>query len=222
MSLLDHCYCINLKSRTDRWEESLKEFDRIGLKINRWEAFDYSCATDSEIKNFRSTATDSNKNKAAKIACLKSHLSIIEYARKNKFKTITIFEDDVCFLYDDLIEKVKRLEFHLPLNWAMFLYGASSRKTHPYKCGKFINVIRFAGCHSYTIKSSVYNYILDKSKDNNMPFDKFMKNIMIPGKVFLMNPIYCIQRESYSDLDNVMKRATTTDGIEINKRNFAK
>jgi hypothetical protein len=35
-----HIYCINLDRRSDRWEESLKEFDKRSLSVSKFPGID--------------------------------------------------------------------------------------------------------------------------------------------------------------------------------------
>ena len=222
MSLLDHCYCINLDSRPDRWEESVKEFDRVGLNVKRWRAVEASTSRQEEIDLFY--RKKNQRNFAAEVACFKSHLSIIEYARDRKFKEVTIFEDDVVFLYDDFVKRLKKLDFHLPFNWTCVSYGVLAINMIPYGKNKLFTILNsFVGAHSYSINSKVYNYILNKAIKNNLPYDKFLSNIFGPTKKgFFINPPACIQRQSYSDISDDYKDQSVINGITMRQKFYKK
>jgi len=78
----DKIYCINLNHRTDRWLESLQEFKKLGI--------------DSDVERF-----EAHELKPGIKGCTKSHYEIIKLAKKNKYKNVLIFEDDVFILRDD-------------------------------------------------------------------------------------------------------------------------
>ena len=80
----DKIYCINLKHRKDRWQESLIEFDRLNIThdVERFEAIE---------------------SKPGIVGCTASHYKIVQDAKIKGYKNILILEDDVKILRDDAI-----------------------------------------------------------------------------------------------------------------------
>ena len=82
----DRIYCINLKKRPDRWEESLKEFEKLGIAddVIRFDAVDIQPGI---------------------IGCTKSHYEIIKIVEKDGCKNILVFEDDLELTKNSIVAK---------------------------------------------------------------------------------------------------------------------
>ncbi len=79
----DEMYCINLDSRTDRWEHAQKEFKRAGI-LNR-------------VKRFSAI-----KEVDGRVGIIKSNLSIVKIAKAKGLNNVLVFEDDVEFIVNNL------------------------------------------------------------------------------------------------------------------------
>ena len=76
----DKIIYINLDHRKDRKEQILNEFNKMDI---------------NEDKIYRLAAVHEKYN--GHIGCAKSHIKVINYAKKNNFKNILVFEDDFVF-----------------------------------------------------------------------------------------------------------------------------
>ena len=190
-TFFDMIYCINLDDRVDRWDESKKEFDKLG------------------INNFKKVSAI--KNDVGHLGCMDSHIKVIEDAKKNGYKKILIFEDDFTFINDDkkLINNI--LNQLSNFDWDLFYFGAT---VHLYD-GKLIKVTEnlvltnFAyTTHSYGVNHTVFDFILDNAKNHEI-IDVFYNNYIVSNsKSYISNPMVCLQRESYSDVENRMSNYT--------------
>ncbi len=76
----DKIIYINLEHRKDRKEQILNELKKMGINEN---------------KIYRLNAVHEKYN--GHIGCAKSHINLINYAKKNNYKNILVFEDDFVF-----------------------------------------------------------------------------------------------------------------------------
>lgn len=180
----DKIYCINLDERSDRWVESLNEFKKIGLtNVERVSA----------VKHEKGT-----------IGCRESHLTIIKKAKSENLKNILIFEDDLLFIKNDLNLIENTLTNLSSIKWDLFYLGA----TVDPNVGKLTKVCEnlvktnFAyTTHAYGVNHNIFDYILEEAPYHGV-IDVFYNNKIIPrGNSFIINPMVCIQRESYSDIE---------------------
>lgn len=80
-------FCINLDKRKDRWERVQKIFQKEEMPVDRWSA----------------KPLPENRRFGAWL----SHREIIEYAQKNKWNYVWVFEDDIRILRTGLKKKIK-------------------------------------------------------------------------------------------------------------------
>src|SRR5688572_498365 len=105
-SYFDKIFCINLDRRTDRWEESLKEFNKYNLDVERFPAID-----GKELN-----LSDKVKLTPAEKACSMSHHTILKRMIENNWNRILILEDDVAFI-DDLESMFTHKAKQIPKDW---------------------------------------------------------------------------------------------------------
>lgn len=193
----DKIYCINLDRRKDRWEESLKEFEKWGLfnYIERYSAID-----GSKIKN----EDKNNILKDGEIGILLTHFEIIKEAKEKKYNNILIIEDDIEFS-----EKFKDFKSYYevtPKNWDMIYFGGN----HNVHMGKKINMINDKiikldetyGIHCIAIRDTLYDFILEIIKDKKKPIDVYYAILQKSFNCYGFYPSLALQRVSYSDIQN--------------------
>jgi len=148
-----------------------------------------------------------------------SHVQVVQEALDDKLSNILIFEDDVQFVnYDEKIIE-GALEQLFSLKWDMFYLGSSSN-CHFKQVGP--NLLKTLGegglkaTHAYALNSTVFHDILAHNWIWNIPnwqalsddevrlseyIDKFYQDILISkSNCYHINPIQCVQRESYSNV----------------------
>tara|TARA_Y100000593_G_C4257722_1_gene310528 strand:- start:146 stop:817 length:672 start_codon:yes stop_codon:yes gene_type:complete len=196
----DHIFCINLDERKDRWEDSLKEFDKVGIK-DRVERF-------SAIKD-----------KSGRNGCGMSHIEVIKLCKKNNYKRPLILEDDVMFLDNPMDNLKKSLdEFKQYENWSMFYLGGTLGHKVWEKLDNLIVTDFIATTSSYMLNPTMYDFIIeDASKyyyDNWVTADKWAVDDYYVCKIqrdyakendvytFATNPLIALQRGGYSDILN--------------------
>lgn len=180
----DAIYCINLDERSDRWEKAQEEFKKLNI---------------TDVKRFSAI-----KHEKGAIGCRESHLKIIQEAKNLGLKNILIFEDDVLVIEKNINEIESSLNDLSNIDWELFYFGATvdpnvGRLT---KTTKNIVLTNFAyTTHAYAINSSIFDFILDKAPFHPI-IDVFYCRYIVPrNKSFIINPMLCIQQESYSDIE---------------------
>lgn len=197
----DNIYCINLNKRTDRWQESLLEFAKIGIKnkVERFSAIEHNIGISG---------------------CTRSHYELIKLAKCRGEKNILIFEDDVEFVRLDiwgLFDKSINQLTNQNLNYELFYFGGNIKdKNAVLKVNdNLLKLECIKTTHCYAINSSIFDIIIDYykkvdwgNKENWMHYnidrlniDWFYYNKIQPrGKTYGIYPGVCQQRLSYSDL----------------------
>ena len=86
LSSFEKIYCINLSSRTDRWDMCLRQFSKFGMSdVQRFDAVKY---------NHPKLSAKTNGH----IGCTLSHYNIIKEAKLKNYSNILVLEDDFIFL----------------------------------------------------------------------------------------------------------------------------
>ena len=194
----DKIIYINLDHRKDRKEQILNEFKK--MKID-------------EKKIYRLDAEHSKYN--GHIGCAKSHIKALNYAKKQKFKRILVFEDDFIFTLNnnDVHDKLEKFLKDYEGNWDV-VQLTSHYKTFRNSDNKDVRLINKASTSSsYMINSSFYdnllnslnssvenmekemvefnkknNYILKKKKTTKYALDQHWYPLQKKSKWFLFYP----------------------------------
>ena len=200
----DKIYCINLKKRPDRWEESLKEFKKLDIAddVIRFDAVDIQPGI---------------------IGCTKSHYEIVKLAKKNKYKNILIFEDDLECVRSDAIQVISKCMDQLnkhDKDYDMLYFGGNVPDDKSLFSRVDENLSKVGFCkttHAYVLNSTVFDLFLDTfdnikwdDQKNWSPSNRYrcnidvwyINNIQSRGKTYGVYPCLFNQRSNYSDLLN--------------------
>jgi GR25 family glycosyltransferase involved in LPS biosynthesis len=185
----DSVYCINLDSRLDRWDTSLKEFEKIGFIPERFSAIPHE-------QSWR--------------GCYLSHLEILKQAREKK-ESVLIFEDDVEFInYDEEIitNTLKELDaFHW---WDMFYLGGNILKPFYQITDHLGKLTHCQSTHAYAVNKFFLDRLIHWLESNQVYIiDVLYAEGVVPLRnCFISIPMMAIQRADYSDIE---KRKMTYD-----------
>lgn len=180
-NIFEENYCINLKSRPDRWREMQNEFYKINFFPQRFDAIE-----------------DNNPAKG----CYLSHLEILRRANKSK-KSLLVFEDDACFYEYEKNTIEKALDELCNFDWWFFYLGANILKPF-YQVSDHLGQLTWAqSTHAYGINKRHISEILDFVERNNNNFiDIIYTNIVAQVPSFVTIPLVSYQRTSYSDIEH--------------------
>lgn len=189
----DKIYYINLEKRKDRNQECIEELKKYNIIAERFNAVDGSSVTKSNWSHGLGA-----------IGCLQSHLEIIKNAKENKYNNILILEDDVIF--NNIEENFKKYYKQVPENWDM-LYFSGNHNQHE---GNQLNMVtdNIIKCyityttHSYAVKSSIYDIIINQLSNSVNPVDVEYTKIQKYFNCYAFYPGISSQRVGYSDILN--------------------
>ncbi len=191
----DWIVCINLDKRLDRWKKVSKTFDDLNLKVERISAVDGT----KEPKKYNL--------KPGELGCLLSHLNVIKIAKKMNKKNVLILEDDVEFCQNAtslFFEYEKEME-----NWDWIYLGGNhalnniymSPVNAPIQISDHVYRAReIYSTHSYAIKETIYDDLIDAIKSANRPLDVAYSNLHPKLQTYLFRPSLTWQYNDYSDI----------------------
>ena len=155
-------YCINLSSRTDRWDMCLRQFSKFGMcNVQRFDAVKYNHPKLSAKAN-------------GQIGCALSHYNIIKEAKLKNYSNILVLEDDFIFLKEpnEFNIKLKKSLDELPSDWDLFYLGSYFVKGYEYEpterySDNLIKVNTGFCLHSISYSSKGMDKILKNFKVNS-------------------------------------------------------
>lgn len=172
--IFEKIFCLNLDSRTDRWEESKSEFEKVGWTVKRI------------------SGVEGNFNQA--------YYGALKEA--SKYKSSLILEDDVEFIkYDHFNDAFSQL----PKNWDLFALGYSLLSVHKGKVSE--NIYRYENgwaTHAIAYRKPLVDWMLKEFRfEDGIVFDEWIRLKVLPKfNCYMINPMACIQRASFSDIRN--------------------
>ena len=146
-----HKICINLDRRPERWREMRAKFERCWIEnVQRF------AAVDGE----RTIVSPNWLDSPGAYGCLRSHLEVVQEARRLGAPSVLIFEDDAAF-DPQLYEKFAKYFPQVPSDWEMLFFGANHMAA-PFPVSE--GVVRIAGANStftYALNHTVFDDFID-------------------------------------------------------------
>jgi hypothetical protein len=183
----DAIYCINLDRQKDRWVEMQRRFHQLGIEL--------------AVRRFSAIETPFSHH----IGCALSHRMIIEEAKRERLKTVLVFEDDALFTSDAaevLRLALRELEGR---EWQLLYLGgyrSASRIQAIPGCENLVIPGWITCTHAIAYHHSAYDAILESVPDNaadvaiwNRKYeaiDKFY-NVKFCDSAFLIWPVIATQ-----------------------------
>ncbi len=204
----DKIYCLNLSSRKDRYNNCVKEFNKINLPVQFW----YTCH--KNIYNiadklpgiqtiFYNDILKSNKNVYTNVfnTALEQY-TIIKTSYERGFNNIAIMEDDIKFIDDinkiynylnDIPDNFDIVKFH---NLEINDYKKLNIKGKYFKISNYRNIIKF---NDTPWPSSMFYGL---SKNGMKKYIEYFDNIEFVGSDMIFNKLlnYNINLYSINDI----------------------
>lgn len=197
--------CINIDSDTESWALAQKEFDRVGLTVERVSAI---------VEDNRPLAFN------------KSVYKCMQMARGD---SLLLFEDDVVFSCNELPRYQVPIGF-LTLHLGCNIIGTDTMQWQmPTAFTPFL--AKLHNCwqsHATLYSAECVQFILDNLRTdvldgNNMIFDEWLRQNVLPmGRSYILNPMIAYQRPRKSEIWNCHADYTGahSQGNEWLKRNL--
>jgi GR25 family glycosyltransferase involved in LPS biosynthesis len=202
----DKIFYINLDSRTDRRKLMEEQFQRFGIKAERFPAVSLTKEdNDDLVARGCKFYDDERPEYAPRIkSCTLSHLTILFRAKIMNYKNILIFEDDAVIdegVFENLSKCIIDLE---KVDWGIFYLGCNPLEY--FKETEYLGrVKRATTTHCLALNSSFYDEIL-----NNVSFfryypciDGYYGNLGFnkEGKIYMSLKNLVYQRSDFSDIE---------------------
>ena len=186
----DKALCINLDRRPDRWEQSLKEFNKIGL---------------TDVKRIVGVDGDTIPTvadlKPGANGCRASHAKAFANAKVNKYKSFLLLEDDIEF-NDGLNEMFDFMSPRIPDDWDMIYMCANPATGSRLQVSD--NVYRLYGgysAHCVIFRDTVYEDAINGLLFNYVQSDLTYAALQNKYNAYLLYPHLAYQRTDYSDIE---------------------
>lgn len=187
----ENIYCVNLKTRKDRWWQTTEEFKKFNISnVKRYNATDGSKVANPNPRLLK-----------GELGILLTHINLIEMAKKRNYSNIMIMEDDVYFT-DELLKLEEYMNL-VPENWDLLYFGAN----HVY--GKLplemvnekIAKLNFSvGLQCVVVKNTMFDKILDLIPNLEKQVDAYYADLHKDNNCFGFQPNIALQREGFSDI----------------------
>lgn len=102
--MFERAYLINLDRRKDRLIRSETHLQQMGLKAERFSAFEFSGEVHCPILDL--PISKILHQYLGEYGCYRSHLAVLKKAREQNLKNVIILEDDFCPCHWELAPKI--------------------------------------------------------------------------------------------------------------------
>ena len=194
MDIFEHSLFINLDHRKDRLEHVEKEFEKVGIQAERFNAI---------------------KTTSGAVGCTLSHIKCLEIAKERDYEQVFICEDDITFTNPELFKtNIEKFCENEDIMWDVLIIGGNN--VPPYKqyydyCARVYNCQTTTG---YIVKQEFYDVMIKNFKEgvtklmrdpNNRQMyaiDIYWKKLQMENFWYMITPPTVTQYENYSDIEN--------------------
>jgi len=193
---IQYALFINLDTRKDREIDTIEEFKKLDIPIERMNA--------TKLHNKR-------------VACSMSHLKCLQTAKNNKWDHVLIVEDDIQFLQPEVFLENLNKFLSSPIQWDVLLVAGNNLPPYKKYDDYCIKVSRCQTTTGYLVLSHYYETLINnikegmklliKNPDSHFFYaiDKYWISLQEKDNWFLITPLTVIQREGFSDIENTKK-----------------
>lgn len=193
----DKVYCINLDRREDRMNSFNEEVKKYNLgDFERFSAYDGRTLNMSQYNT---------KLNPGELGLVLSNLELIKIAKKEKFKSILIVEDDCKFT--DEVSTIEKYFNFLPEDWDM-IYMGGNHNTHmgvvpPKKINELVVKLHSTySTHFVGLNNTVYDHVEAGLTKFIEPLDVTYVRLQQIFNVYSFYPAIAKQIVDFSDIQN--------------------
>ena len=194
MDIFEHTLFINLDHRKDRLEHVEKEFEKMEIQGERFNAI---------------------KTASGAVGCTLSHIKCLEIAKERDYEQVFICEDDITFTNPELFKQnIEKFCMNEDIMWDVLIIGGNN--VPPYKqyydyCARVFNCQTTTG---YIVKQDFYdtmiknfkegvvNLMRDPANKRMFAIDIYWKKLQMENFWYMITPPTVTQYENYSDIEN--------------------
>lgn len=182
--------CINLDKRPDRWQKMLARFAQHDIQnVERFAALNRD--------NIDIPAAWSHLPGA--YGCLRSHLEIIERARKEGLQRVLIFEDDTVFdpRFNDMFAAAIN---QLPADWDMLLFGGLHGEPPQRITPNVMKVTYSLSTYAYAMKHTIYDGFIEVNRQATRVLDENTRLLQKRFNCYCFMPHLAWVEDDFSDV----------------------
>jgi GR25 family glycosyltransferase involved in LPS biosynthesis len=185
-----HKVCINLDKRRDRWERMCARFAGHGIDaVARFRALDGTALT---------PPLGWAASRGA-YGCLRSHLTVVERARREDWPSVLIFEDDAV-LDPQFGVKFPRFIKQLPADWDMLLFGGIHYLPLIRVAANVIKIDHSLSTYAYALKRTIYDGFIELNRRATGALDENNRELQKQFNAYCFMPHLAWVEEDYSDV----------------------
>ncbi len=185
-----HKVCINLEKRRDRWERMCARFSEHGIEgVERFPALD-----GREL-----TPPDGWAASRGAYGCLRSHLAVVEHARRENWPSVLIFEDDAV-LDPQFGIKFPGFVEQLPAGWDMLLFGGIHYLPLIRVAQNVIKIDHSLSTYAYAMRHTVYDRFIELNRRAPGALDENNRELQKQFDAYCFMPHLAWVEEDYSDV----------------------
>lgn len=193
----DKIYYINLDKRTDRKDQILAEFNKMGFNLDK-------------VQRIPGII-----HKIRPLGCSLSHLNALKDMEKNNYNRCLIFEDDFVFKQNkEQTYKLLQSFWNTNLPWDILMFSGYIKNYQP-TCHKFLFKVLMAqttsgyAVNKHFLPTLMKNYQegIDKmeklgKRNSQFHLDMYWKQLQPNANWYVLYPKIGSQRPGYSDIEN--------------------
>lgn len=203
-------FVLNLDRRPERWAKTNERLARHGIVAQRFPAVDGG--TTEFQKLYWTDELRSRFKSPGALACLLSHIRLLECAQLRGYERIAIFEDDVR-PHVALAGKLQRV--HWPENWQAIYLGATQMRWTGVRAGPpgFYRPERTMGTWAMLVDRRAYPRMLAAYRRFQKTADLTLADLFSDDQdVYVASPNLCICDVESSDIRTPLCLATIAHG----------
>lgn len=197
---VDRIFVLNLDRRQDRWEFVSRQFEAVGLSAVRISAIDGN-SPEFRRRHWYDEEIHATFRSPGALACLMSHITILQRAVLHGYRRIAVFEDDV-LLHRNFTQEIARLDA-LP-DWKVVYLGASQTQWDgvvPSDVPGFYHPDKTYGSWAMLLDESMFGPLLQQYQSLMATTDKALVAALTGRRdVFVASPNICICDVRDSDI----------------------
>lgn len=190
--LFPHKVCINLDRRADRWERIRARFDASGINaVARFPALDAVALT----------PPTGWADEPGAYGCLRSHLAVVEEARRRNAPSVLIFEDDAVF-DPEFAVKLPHYARQLPADWDMVLLGGIHGAQPVAVSDNVVRITHVLSTFAYALRDTIYDDFIALNAKALTAVDDNNRILQKRFNCYCFMPHLAWVEEDYSDVRN--------------------
>jgi hypothetical protein len=190
--LFPHKVCINLDRRADRWERIRERFATSGINsVARFPALDAVALT----------PPPGWTDEPGAYGCLRSHLAVVEEARRRNAPSVLIFEDDAVF-DPEFAVKLPHYARQLPADWDMVLLGGIHGAQPVAVADNVVRITHVLSTFAYALRDTIYDDFIALNAKALTAVDDNNRILQKRFNCYCFMPHLAWVEEDYSDVRN--------------------